>query len=198
MSSIRENLLDEFRKLIQEKEYKDIRIEDITKGAGVAKGSFYTYFASKDDILSTLLLNRMCEVEKDLENRLAKVEGLEKKVREYINVVFDSILKDRETLHLLTLLHKIMSTNPKGAMFKKFKPNKAKQMTKILTECKVELKDYLLDRLAETANGLEGFLHRYMIENYLNGKFVFGNEGWLKSEEEFLTKFFVDSIRKGD
>ncbi len=198
MSNIRENLLIELRKLIQEKEYKSIRIEDITKGAGVAKGSFYTYFSSKDDILSTLLLNRMVEVEKVLEERINKVEGLDEKVRAYIAVVFESILKDSETLHLLTLLHKIMSTNPKGAMFKKFKPNKAKQMTKILEECKEDLREYLLDRLPETANGLEGFLHRYMIENYLNGKLVFGDEKWLQKEEDFLTKFFIDSIRKGD
>ncbi len=198
MSNIRENLLDEFRKLVQKKEYKDIRIEDITKGASVAKGSFYTYFSSKDDILSTLLLNRICEIEGILEEKVNSTKGLEKKIREYISGVFENILKDRETLHLLTLLHKIMSTNPKGTMFKKFKPNKAKQMTKILSDCKSELKDYLLGRTAEIANGLEGFLHRYMIENYLNGKFSFGDEKWLQGEEEFLTRFFVDSIRRGN
>lgn len=38
-------------KVINEKGYDNVNIEDITREAGVAKGSFYTYFKCKADIL---------------------------------------------------------------------------------------------------------------------------------------------------
>lgn len=37
--------------VINEKGYRNVNIQDITEAAGVAKGSFYTYFESKDDLV---------------------------------------------------------------------------------------------------------------------------------------------------
>ena len=37
--------------LIKEKGFNAINVEDITKAAGVAKGTFYTYFKKKEDIV---------------------------------------------------------------------------------------------------------------------------------------------------
>lgn len=37
-------------KLFKEKGYDNVFIEDITSGAGTSKGSFYTYFKSKDEV----------------------------------------------------------------------------------------------------------------------------------------------------
>ena len=37
--------------LIKEKGFDSINVEDITKAAGVAKGTFYTYFKKKEDIV---------------------------------------------------------------------------------------------------------------------------------------------------
>jgi len=37
--------------VINEKGYRNVNIQDITETAGVAKGSFYTYFESKDDLV---------------------------------------------------------------------------------------------------------------------------------------------------
>ncbi|MCH6265357.1 TetR/AcrR family transcriptional regulator [Neobacillus citreus] len=37
-------------KLFKEKGYDNVLIEDITSGAGTSKGSFYTYFKSKDEV----------------------------------------------------------------------------------------------------------------------------------------------------
>lgn len=39
-------------KVINEKGYKNISIEDITKEAGVAKGTFYTHFSTKEDVVA--------------------------------------------------------------------------------------------------------------------------------------------------
>lgn len=47
-------LLESARQLINEKGYEDTSVEDITKKAGVAKGTFYHYFTMKEDVVHDL------------------------------------------------------------------------------------------------------------------------------------------------
>ena len=50
----RQDLLDAGEKVFLEKGVAGATVEDITSCAGVAKGTFYLYFASKDDLLNAL------------------------------------------------------------------------------------------------------------------------------------------------
>lgn len=52
--NIREKIVDAAWKLFREQGYGDTTINDILKEAGISKGTFYYYFRSKDDLLSTL------------------------------------------------------------------------------------------------------------------------------------------------
>ncbi|MBQ7409298.1 MAG: TetR/AcrR family transcriptional regulator, partial [Alphaproteobacteria bacterium] len=45
----RKKLLKTGQKLIMRKGLSNISVEDITNAAGVAKGTFYTYFKRKED-----------------------------------------------------------------------------------------------------------------------------------------------------
>ena len=51
----RMELLNISEKLIMEKGYDDLTVADIITEAGIAKGTFYHYFKSKDDILLALV-----------------------------------------------------------------------------------------------------------------------------------------------
>ena len=51
----KEEILDSALKLFFEKGFNETSIEEITKLAGVSKGSFYTYFQSKEDLLSEVI-----------------------------------------------------------------------------------------------------------------------------------------------
>ena len=46
--------MDAAEKLFLEQGVAPTTVEQITDGAGVAKGTFYLYFSSKEDILSAL------------------------------------------------------------------------------------------------------------------------------------------------
>lgn len=48
----RQNLVDAAKKLILTRGFDNFNVSDITEEAGVAKGSFYTYFKHKDDIIN--------------------------------------------------------------------------------------------------------------------------------------------------
>lgn len=47
----RKKLIQAALKLLKEKGFKAINVEEITKEAGVAKGTFYIYFKRKEDII---------------------------------------------------------------------------------------------------------------------------------------------------
>ncbi len=44
--------------LIRERGFENVSVEDIAKQAGVAKGSFYTYFKRKEDIVAEIANNK--------------------------------------------------------------------------------------------------------------------------------------------
>lgn len=53
--------------LIKEKGFASINVEDITKKAGVAKGTFYTYFKRKEDIVMEISRTPFGEIAEELE-----------------------------------------------------------------------------------------------------------------------------------
>lgn len=61
----RDNMVDAAFKLFSTKGIKNTAIDDIVKGAGVAKGTFYLYFKDKHDIVDKLILTKSSEVLKE-------------------------------------------------------------------------------------------------------------------------------------
>ncbi len=54
---------------------KEASIKNIVEDAGIARGSFYQYFDSKEDLLQYLLKERAEEMNRNLENTLNKTKG---------------------------------------------------------------------------------------------------------------------------
>ena len=54
---------------------KEASIKNIVEDAGIARGSFYQYFDSKEDLLQYLLEERAEEMNRNLENTLNKTKG---------------------------------------------------------------------------------------------------------------------------
>ena len=50
----RQKLIDAVKKLSKTKAYNEMSIDDITQTAGVAKGTFYTYFKRREDVISVI------------------------------------------------------------------------------------------------------------------------------------------------
>jgi AcrR family transcriptional regulator len=50
----RDELLDAARALLQERPLAEIKVSDITGAAGAAKGTFYSYFATRNDLFAAL------------------------------------------------------------------------------------------------------------------------------------------------
>jgi TetR/AcrR family transcriptional regulator, ethionamide resistance regulator len=54
-ASARDRIMSATRDLLSEKRYSEVSVADILAASGTAKGSFYFYFASKEDLLEALV-----------------------------------------------------------------------------------------------------------------------------------------------
>ena len=87
----RARLLEASRTVFERDGFHDARVADISKAAGVAHGTFYTYFVSKADIFRTLMMQVMEEVydthsRSDRSEELTRVQRIERSNRQFIEV----------------------------------------------------------------------------------------------------------------
>lgn len=78
----KEKLLAAGVKLVIEKGFNKITVEDITKTAGVAKGSFYTYFKRKEDLIQEINRNATAQLMDEV-NDLSNAD-IEDKLQLYV------------------------------------------------------------------------------------------------------------------
>ena len=63
----RKKIIDKAWELFAKNGYEETKVEDITKDLGISKGSFYTYFATKEELLYEVLEKKK-EIIENLEN----------------------------------------------------------------------------------------------------------------------------------
>ena len=98
----REEIIQAAKKLIIEKGYRKTSVEDITNEVGIAKGSFYTYFKSKDFLMETLLTEKSEERSNDLDNIVQSNDTLENLVKRYIKHYLTVTENDAEFILVMT------------------------------------------------------------------------------------------------
>lgn len=114
----KELIVSSAKKVILEKGYKNISVEDITNEAGIAKGSFYTYFKSKN-LLIDYILEEVIAKRKN-EFKLDKRKSLENTIKSLVRTrtkLDDEKLK--ENLVLVNLFRNVASLDEKTLMLLK-------------------------------------------------------------------------------
>ena len=79
-SQKRKKIVDKAWELFAKNGYEETKVEDITKDLGISKGSFYTYFVTKDELLYEVLEKIKKEAIGNLEN--INVDQMPEKVLE--------------------------------------------------------------------------------------------------------------------
>ena len=129
----KDKILEEALKLFLEKGFNETSVDEITKASSISKGSFYTYFKSKEELLETILKELLNNVEK----RFYSIIGIEKKDKiEYLVDFFEfnvSLAKEYSS-YVLTIIRDIG-----------FSPKKVRESLRdsLLNEIKVKLKKFL-------------------------------------------------------
>ncbi|NLY20429.1 MAG: TetR/AcrR family transcriptional regulator [Tissierellia bacterium] len=95
------------RKLFDEKGFQNTAIDDITNSLNIAKGTFYYYFKSKDDVLDAVVDSM---IEKDVASIQEIADSKEIKSTEKLRLI-RKILSDRYREHYGFLEHSEIITN---------------------------------------------------------------------------------------
>jgi TetR/AcrR family fatty acid metabolism transcriptional regulator len=77
--------------------YYNSRVSDIAREAGIAAGTIYLYFKTKDDILVTLFRDKMAEFVSELRKAIAGEADAASKVRQLVSLHF-SMLEENPDL----------------------------------------------------------------------------------------------------
>lgn len=114
----KELIVSSAKKAILEKGYKNISVEDITNEAGIAKGSFYTYFKSKNLVIDYILEEVIAKRKNEF--KLDKRKSLENTIKSLVRTrikLDDEKLK--ENLVLVNLFRNVASLDEKTLMLLK-------------------------------------------------------------------------------
>ena len=98
-SQKRKKIIDKAWELFAKNGYKETKVEDITKDLGISKGSFYTYFATKDELLYEVLGKIKKEINRNLEN-INVNQVPEKVLEDYVKAKMNYVVKILNNMRL--------------------------------------------------------------------------------------------------
>lgn len=138
----KEQILEAATKLILKKGYSHTSVEDITNEMGIAKGSFYTYFKSKNLLLKTIAEKKIDEMIEKQDNILKNALSFEETLKNIILVrlkFFNESMK-RE-LVLISLIKNMEALSPEiKEILKRIGEINIDFIKKLLIKFKSELK----------------------------------------------------------
>jgi TetR/AcrR family transcriptional regulator, fatty acid metabolism regulator protein len=79
------------------------RVSDVAKSAGVADGTIYLYFDSKDELLLSLFEDRVEKLLTYMSSELPKLQGAQAKLRRIIEVQLGLLEGERDLAEVLTV-----------------------------------------------------------------------------------------------
>lgn len=102
-------ILDTALGLFEKNETHLVSIDEIVKGAGVAKGTFYLYFKDRYDLISTLIIEKASKYMSLLSDKYAPRDfgDVSTSVRHYIEYISDFLQKNKT---LCILIEKNLNT----------------------------------------------------------------------------------------
>ncbi len=94
-------ILDAAVEAFAEKGFHGARISDVARRAGVADGTIYLYFRSKEDLLLSVFEAKMEELRRGLEEALARVDDPLERLRAFARYHFRQVQEHRAVAEVL-------------------------------------------------------------------------------------------------
>lgn len=160
----RKKILDKAWELFRKNGYEETKVEDITRELGVSKGSFYTYFKTKDEVLYEILER----IKKENEERINKIN---------VNQEPSKILEDY-VISKMNYIVKLLNNMKISSINRNLSNSKLKNFFEELKKVSIE---FIKKNIVEKFNKING--NKYNLE--IISEFVY------LAIEEFLYNEFV-------
>ena len=88
--------------LFSEKSYHDVTIDEVAAKAGIAKGTIYLYFESKEKLYLEILENGFESIESLIEKEVAKTDPASEKLQQVLRLIFGFYRQNLDVLRILS------------------------------------------------------------------------------------------------
>ena len=124
------------RRLMEQKGVDSLTMDEIAQAAGVAKGTIYLYFQSKDELVQALLSQVGDNIAMDLEAILASPHPPEDKLRQVVLLLFQYVERERELfpLYLRELVRSKSSKAARSTWMQKLEERIVGLLTRLFSE----------------------------------------------------------------
>ncbi len=100
--SRKEEIIKEASNLFSKKSYHDVTMDQIAGEVGVAKGTIYLYFESKENLYLGILEHTYETIESILEKEIAKGDPAPQKLKKMLRLIFQFYFQNMDVLRILT------------------------------------------------------------------------------------------------
>ena len=99
----RERIMSSAMRVFASKGFYGAKVSDIADDAGVADGTIYLYFKSKDDLLISLFEEQMARVQVELTRAMDGAERAPDKLRRFIHAYLELVADNRHAAEVITI-----------------------------------------------------------------------------------------------
>lgn len=196
----KEKLVESARVLIAENGYNNTKVEDITQKAEVAKGTFYIYFKTKEEIFLEIL----SEIFKKMNERVESIKftkDLKGNLRSFISYLHEGSMEDVNNFKIFDCIDNNIELRQKAFNVGDSIRNKINKYMKLLLECsKDELHPSVLTQIDLLYSPLEKFVMIYMGDNFYREKKYLETIKFSKEEMDnhidILVEFLYRALKK--
>lgn len=98
----KEDIIKAAAKLFSEKSFHDVKMDEIAEKLGIAKGTIYLYFKSKEKLYLEILEESYEDIEALLESEIAVDEPSSEKLKKVLGIIFSFYRRNLDVLKILS------------------------------------------------------------------------------------------------
>lgn len=124
------------RKVFAEKGFREATLDQIATEAGIAKGTLYLYFESKEEIFWAAVRERLLELQERLKEVVARPGTARERIREVLRVRFEMMRRDEQfkRVYFAEFGQLCGYGGPHAAEFRELQVNAARLLAPVFSE----------------------------------------------------------------
>ena len=185
MNKTKRKIFETSMKLFAEKGYDATSIEDITATVGVAKGTLYYHFSSKEEIFEFLIGEGVKLLKNSIEIKTEKLDKAIDKIKAIVLIELKVLVKYEDFMTIV--LSEIWGSGPRSVLCKNYVFDYIQLIEKIVKEG-MEKGEIIEGDANVIASGIFGFTCSSLIYKMRRGKDINIPELYAEIEKTFLRK----------
>ena len=185
MNKTKRKIFETSMKLFAEKGYDATSIEDITATVGVAKGTLYYHFSSKEEIFEFLIGEGVKLLKNSIEIKTEKLDKAIDKIKAIVLIELKVLVKYEDFMTIVLI--EIWGSGPRSVLCKNYVFDYIQLIEKIVKEG-MEKGEIIEGDPNVIASGIFGFTCSSLIYKMRRGKDINIPELYAEIEKTFLRK----------